>query len=236
MTSSLLTPWWLVAWRGHDFPEHLPLPFEVERVPVTVEESVHYPPLGASVDEEWLSIASPSYGYIRLGPEDRTFVITMFHELHCLRMINRAFSKMVGANVGHIKHCLNYIRQGILCDPDLTLEPGNFEERDFEVERVGGTHMCLNWDPLYEWVDENYFGWVNRTGWGEPLSVDSTVLALIVCYSAAASGLGERGTRFLTPVHGSIHTCVLLYNKCPAIHSRRARCHRRLAASSRDFR
>ncbi|RPD74899.1 hypothetical protein L226DRAFT_68182 [Lentinus tigrinus ALCF2SS1-7] len=156
------------SWRGHDFPEHLPLPFKVERVPVTLEESVHYPPLGAPTDQEWLSIASPSYGYIRLGPEDRTFVITMFHELHCLRMINRAFSKMPGATVYHIKHCLNYIRQGVLCDPDLTLEPGNFEERDFEVERVGGTHMCLNWDPLYEWVDDNYYGWINRTGWVPP--------------------------------------------------------------------
>ncbi|RDX57168.1 hypothetical protein OH76DRAFT_1476613 [Lentinus brumalis] len=156
------------SWRGHDFPEHLPLPFEVERVPVTIEESVHYPPLGAPTDQEWLSIASPSYGYIRLGPEDRTFVITMFHELHCLRMINRALSKMPGATVDHIKHCLNYIRQGILCEPDLTLEPGNFEERDFEVERIGGTHMCLNWDPLYEWVDDNYYGWINRTGWVPP--------------------------------------------------------------------
>ncbi|KAI0749652.1 hypothetical protein C8Q80DRAFT_1269499 [Daedaleopsis nitida] len=153
------------SWKGHDYPEHLPLPFEVEMVPVTIEESLHYPPLGEAYDAEWLSIASPSYGYIRLGPEDRTFVVTMYHELHCLRMINRAFTKSKGANVGHLKHCLNYIRQGVLCDPDLTLEPGNFEERDFEVERIGGTHMCKKWDPIYDWVDDNYSTWMNKTGW-----------------------------------------------------------------------
>ncbi|KAI0787537.1 hypothetical protein C8Q74DRAFT_1366397 [Fomes fomentarius] len=153
------------AYRGHDFPEHLPLPFEIEMVPVTIEESVHYPAVGAPSNQEWLSIASPSIGYIRLGPEDRTFVISMFHELHCLRMINGAFSKMKGANVGHIKHCLNYVRQGVLCNPDLTLEPGNFEERDFEVERLGGTHLCKNWNPIYEWVDNNFETWANKTGW-----------------------------------------------------------------------
>ena len=182
---------------------------------MTLEESVHYPPLGAPVDKEWLSIASPSYGYVRLGPEDRTFVITMFHELHCLRMINRAFSKMVGANIAHIKHCLNYIRQSVLCDPDLTLEPGNFEERDFEVERVGGTHVCLDWDPLYEWVDENYFGWVNRTGWGELLSVDFVPLALTVWCSAPASQLLRGSTRFMTPVTSRIflmYFCISLHN------------------------
>ena len=132
-----------------------------------MEESVHYPPLGEPTEEEWLSIASPSYGYVRLGPEDRTFVVSMYHVLHCLRMLNRAFSKLPGATVGHIKHCLNYIRQGILCQPDLTLEPGNFEDRDFSVERIGGTHMCRDWEHVYKFVDQNYDVWTNKTGWSK---------------------------------------------------------------------
>ncbi len=180
LSASRLSAKSATAYRGHDFPEHLPLPFEVEMVPVTIEESVHYPAVGAPSNQEWLSIASPSVGYIRLGPEDRTFVVSMFHELHCLRMINGAFSKMKGANVGHIKHCLNYVRQGVLCDPDLTLEPGNFEERDFEVERLGGTHLCKNWNPIYEWVDNNFETWANKTGWGESSVL---VLSLLVLFS-----------------------------------------------------
>ncbi len=82
-------------------------------VPVTIEKSVYYPAVGAPLDQGWLSIASPSIRYIRLGPEpkDRTFVVSMFHELHCLRMIIGAVSKLKLANVEHIKHCLNYVRQ-----------------------------------------------------------------------------------------------------------------------------
>ncbi len=115
--------------------------------PVTFEETVHYHPLGERSEGAWLSLASPGYGYVRLGPDDRTFVTSMFHEIHCLRMLNRAFSKMYGATPAHLKHCLNYIRQNILCSPDLTLEPGDFEQRDFEVERTSGVHMCKDWTP-----------------------------------------------------------------------------------------
>ncbi len=132
-----------------------------------MEETVHYLPLGDASDDAWLSLTSAGYGYVRLGPEDRTFVVTMFHELHCLRMLNRAFTKSQGATPEHLKHCLSYIRQGILCFPDLTLEPGNFEERDFEVERSGGMHTCRNWDLVYRVMDENFHEWSKRTGYGE---------------------------------------------------------------------
>ena len=138
---------------------HPHLPRDVDTVLVPVEESVHYAILGARADREWLSLAEPSFGYVRLGPKDRVFVVTMFHELHCLRMLNRAFSKLPGATVGHIKHCLNYIRQGILCQPDLTLEPGNFEDRDFSVERIGGTHTCRDWTELYDAVEDTWAEW-----------------------------------------------------------------------------
>ena len=79
--------------------------------------------------------------------------------MHCLRMINRAFTKSTGATLPHLWHCLNYLRQSILCSPDLTLEPGDFEQRDFEVERGNGLHVCNNWDQVYQMLDENILDW-----------------------------------------------------------------------------
>lgn len=162
---------YLSAYRGHDHPRELPLPSELNPVLVTMEETVHYLPLGETSDEAWFSVSSAGYGYVRLGPEDRTFVVTMFHELHCLRMLNRAFTKSNGATPDHLRHCLSYIRQGVLCSPDLTLESGNFEEKEFEVERHGGTHTCRNWDQIYHFMDDNYFEWRNRTGYGKTPSL-----------------------------------------------------------------
>ena len=57
--------------------------------------------------------------------ETCAFVPTMFHELHCLWILNRGFDKgeRLAVPLSHINHCLNYIRQGVMCQPDLTLEP-----------------------------------------------------------------------------------------------------------------
>ena len=90
-------------------------------------------------------------------------MVSMFHELHCLRMINRAFTKSPGITLPHVWHCLNYIRQNVMCSPDLALEPGNFEERDFEIERSNGVHVCKNWDQVYDFMDDRLLDWKEQT-------------------------------------------------------------------------
>ncbi|OSC96431.1 hypothetical protein PYCCODRAFT_1472646 [Trametes coccinea BRFM310] len=154
-----------LAYKGHDYPELLPLPHEVQTVLVPMDETVHYPAIGAPSDAEWLALTTPGFGYIRLGPEDRTFVVSMFHELHCLRMLNLAFNGPNYTSFAPVKHCLNYLRQNILCTPNLALEPGDFETKDFDVDRTHGVHECKNWDQIYEFVASNYDSFTNRTGY-----------------------------------------------------------------------
>lgn len=151
-----------LAYSGHDFPQTLPL--DLPLVSLTVEESVHYTLLGDASDEEWFTLTpvDTGVGYVRLGPEDRLFGVSMMHELHCLRILNLAFGKAKIATPHHIKHCLGYIRQGVLCSPDLTLEPGNFEERDFDVERTGATHTCKDWSAVYSFMGENSARWDSK--------------------------------------------------------------------------
>lgn len=149
---------------GHDFPEDLPLQVNGSplAIPVLVEESIHYPLLGNASDAEWFSLTSEGFGYVRLGENDRVFMVTMFHEMHCLRILNLAFSKEPIASPEHIQHCLNYLRQGALCSPDLSLEPGNFEEKDFSVERTGAVHMCYDWETVYDTMKMSMGRWMEK--------------------------------------------------------------------------
>ncbi|KAF8960221.1 hypothetical protein BDZ97DRAFT_1922310 [Flammula alnicola] len=152
------------SYRAHDFPENLPLPLaDLPLVLMTDEESVHYPLLGYDSDEEWYSLTplDSGSGYLRLGHDNRLFAVSMFHQLHCLRIINLAFSKAPISTPEHIQHCLNYLRQAALCSSDLSIEPGNFEERNFVVERTGATRTCRDWTLVYPVMHENYGRWTN---------------------------------------------------------------------------
>ena len=54
----------------------------------------------------------------------------------------------------HIAHCFDYIRQGIMCAGDVTLE-GNNSVRHPGVDIPWGTaHRCANWDAIQEWADD----------------------------------------------------------------------------------
>jgi len=153
------------AYLGHDFPENLPLPdtdIASLAIPVLAEETTRYPLLGNGSDDEWFSLTSEGFGFVRLGEDHRLFMVTMYHELHCLRVLNLAFSKAPIASPDHIQHCLNYLRQGALCSPDLSLEPRNFEEKDFRVERMGAVHMCKNWEKVYEVMGQNMARWAKE--------------------------------------------------------------------------
>lgn len=152
------------AYRGHDFPDTFPITGgALEHVLMTVEESVHYSPKGWDSDEDWFSLAGSSVGYVRLGREDRLFVITMFHELHCLRMLNLAFNPAMVVSDAHIKHCLGYLRQMALCAADLTLERAGWENRNFGIIREGATHVCRDWSSVYVMAETNYERWNGST-------------------------------------------------------------------------
>ncbi|KAF9818454.1 hypothetical protein IEO21_02803 [Rhodonia placenta] len=130
---------------------------------LTVEESAHYPLLGDLSDDEWLSLTSAGVGYVRLGPDQRRFVVTMFHEMHCLRVLNLAIGGSSRASMDHVTHCLNYLRLMALCSADITLESGDFMARDFSVELVGETRVCRDWTAVYSAMHDNYAEWLNST-------------------------------------------------------------------------
>ncbi|KAK0460963.1 uncharacterized protein EV420DRAFT_169006 [Desarmillaria tabescens] len=146
---------------GDDFPYALPVAQNLSTVILQVEESVHFSLNHPNSHAEWQSILPTSLGTVVLGPSNRTFAVPMFHELHCTVLLFESFAPDAEKpHWGHLKHCMNYIRQWALCRADLTLEPGSFEQRDFLRERVGAMHVCQDWDEVYTYAATNWNKWV----------------------------------------------------------------------------
>ncbi|KAK1072016.1 hypothetical protein LTR12_003420 [Friedmanniomyces endolithicus] len=139
---------------------------------------------------EWLPLSSKGRGYVRIPEDERatldgppyllnplhrphmqeTYMVSGLHQLHCLSTIMASYAKIRQgedeSHLGfHIAHCFDYIRQGILCAGDATLE-GNNSMKYPGVEIPWGTsHRCADWSAIVEWADE-------RTIWPFPPGMD----------------------------------------------------------------
>ncbi|TDL29998.1 hypothetical protein BD410DRAFT_49513 [Rickenella mellea] len=52
-----------------------------------------------------------------------------------------------------------------LCSPDLTLEPFDPLDRDFDVDKIGATHVCRDWSAVYTEMSRNWDNW--ETFWNQ---------------------------------------------------------------------
>ncbi|KAK2011705.1 hypothetical protein LZ32DRAFT_629315 [Colletotrichum eremochloae] len=71
------------------------------------------------------------------------------------------------ARQNHINHCFDYLRQGIMCAADMTLEsamdppPGDVRRT---VDGWGIVHQCRSWDDVLQWTLDNKAPASNHTG------------------------------------------------------------------------
>ncbi|KAF7792945.1 hypothetical protein EIP86_004048 [Pleurotus ostreatoroseus] len=144
---------------------------------MAVEESVRYSLTDPESELEWLWTGPIGDHHVRLGQPRRAFAVPMFHQLHCLRtireLIDRGGLHRFPRAYGHVHHCFVYLRQWTLCSADVTLEPGDFMQRNFTIERVGATHTCQDWEPVYDMVADNWKAWERyRDAHGLPEPLD----------------------------------------------------------------
>lgn len=149
-----------LAYVGDDFPELWPLP-PTPPVMLAIENSAHYPIIGLDAREEWAANTPKGFGFMRLGPEGRAFAISMYHQLHCLRLMRFALAAGDHSELKftHFGHCLIYLRQLILCNPDLTLEPYDVLDGDYDVKQDISTHVCQDWRQVYDAMASNRDSW-----------------------------------------------------------------------------
>ncbi|KAK2037692.1 hypothetical protein LZ31DRAFT_509238 [Colletotrichum somersetense] len=87
------------------------------------------------------------------------------HQLHCLYSTKHAFYDLyynrtgdkteplfgVGWQLEHLNHCWDYVRQTIMCNPDLTVEwRGEHEGTGWGYQR-----QCKDWGPVYDWLEKH---------------------------------------------------------------------------------
>ncbi|KAJ7609354.1 hypothetical protein DFH06DRAFT_1308924 [Mycena polygramma] len=112
--------------------------------------------------DEWGAMLEgvKGYGRLRLGPERRLFVVTWFHQLHCLWEITNGLLDQSDpdATVHHLTHCFTYLRQTLLCDANGSLEEGDFitQNNHEETHFVGESIVCHDWNAIHARMDTNF--------------------------------------------------------------------------------
>ncbi|KAK0224464.1 hypothetical protein EDD85DRAFT_959612 [Armillaria nabsnona] len=128
-------------------------------VRMVVEDTVHFRHSNPTAQMEWKYSYPRGLGSFRAGPDHLAYFITTFHELHCVESLGKMLVTASNRDWGHTQHCLNMLRQLALCHPDLTLEPGDFMERNFTEERIGEEHICNDWEGVSDAGTHNWVEW-----------------------------------------------------------------------------
>ncbi|KAJ7744018.1 hypothetical protein DFH07DRAFT_749651 [Mycena maculata] len=122
-----------------------------------VHNTENYQLNGSTAAAQWAALIPESGGLVRMGSENELFMVSMYHQLSCLDIIRRDYvegsvGKAGTSSVTH--HCLNYIRQMILCRGDRRLERvvDPFGEHAVEIR---GTQTCNDCTQVYNGVRDN---------------------------------------------------------------------------------
>ena len=131
------------------------------------EDSVQYPidtPAGIAA---WQATLPRRGALLHLGPKWHTFTLSMFHQLRCLDILREIITQFhvddqtntTYSQPGMASHCMNYLRQTVLCRADLTLE-SLWSDTSSKVTVSDVTHACKDWTVVYKAAEENYAEYV----------------------------------------------------------------------------
>ncbi|KAH9834559.1 uncharacterized protein C8Q71DRAFT_147194 [Rhodofomes roseus] len=95
------------------------------------------------------------------GP--KAYTVTLFHQMKCLDVVRAQYADPSDARLPLTNHCLNYLRQTVLCRPNIKVEPAVNSEG---TAVRGYDAVCRDWTRVYEEAERNvgaYRAWVNAT-------------------------------------------------------------------------
>ncbi|PQK15761.1 hypothetical protein BB8028_0006g00830 [Beauveria bassiana] len=102
--------------------------------------------------------------------------LSVYHSLHCLKKVKRMLFKehyhkdktgdAMAREEKHVDHCVEYIREALMCQPDLSMvtfrwinntaqhsDKSGFWPTNYDVDR----HRCANWEALDSWAGQRAF-------------------------------------------------------------------------------
>ncbi|KAJ6583483.1 hypothetical protein DFH09DRAFT_1029141 [Mycena vulgaris] len=101
-------------------------------------------------------------------PGDPGFYIAeldVFHELHCLNMVRKALDpeyypdwniNMVDRAREHVSHCVDWIRQAIMCHSDTSVLVWQWNYKHNQSTPIARVpHTCRNFERIQEWGREH---------------------------------------------------------------------------------
>jgi len=123
-------------------------------------------------DRELYDLGEPYTVPIDRRTDGPAYMMTVFHQLHCLvgfiltcpchetnnrqsylaEHLQQGFSgiELTKEVAHHTAHCFDYIRQGIMCNADTSLE-GSTEAGP----GWGSEHVCKDYDAVLEWANKH---------------------------------------------------------------------------------
>ena len=137
--------------------------WDVERKPVAFafDSGLRYD-LNAS--HAWGALV-PGDGLVYLGSHREPFMVSMFHQLRCLDVMRDQLMKpLAQRDEQPARHCMNYIREMILCRGDTNLDPYQYPSNIHPVE-PHPVRRCLDWNAVYRAVEDSqreYRAWKER--------------------------------------------------------------------------
>jgi len=112
-----------------------------------------------TVNSEWAKSNSlPKSIEDRHDPSQSVYFVAVFHQLHCLSVVRAALfhyheHKEQTVEWSHMIHCVDSIRQALMCSADDTLLYSN----DSQTYGDGQLHVCRDWRALVKWTEDNKY-------------------------------------------------------------------------------
>ncbi|KAM3084560.1 hypothetical protein ACMFMG_001338 [Clarireedia jacksonii] len=121
-------------------------------------ESLDISPLVVALSDDWAAEHDLEISESRFPWDDEKglYYLKSFHELHCLKIMRRAWVDIERGNPPiiashHIHHCLDTLRQDIMCTANDTPMPTRLQEN---VIGDGQVMMCRDFDKMIKWTQE----------------------------------------------------------------------------------
>ena len=127
----------------------------------SVRYSVYYPDSA----EEFARLIPDGGTTVRLPSEtdadnEEVHTVALFHQLYCLGLIRADYA--ANQSTALSEHCMNYLRQVLLCAADTKLESVRAEHPP-NIVTLAGDYECRDWSVVYKAAEANQRNWYEQS-------------------------------------------------------------------------
>ncbi|KIK52785.1 hypothetical protein GYMLUDRAFT_233250 [Collybiopsis luxurians FD-317 M1] len=139
------------------------------KVTMEVHNTVHYQLNNTAYNNAEWDALTPYNGLVYLGDDLTPYMPSFFHQLQCLNIIRLEYSSNDQKNQSRAvqgspaQHCLNYLRQMLLCRLDLNLESVVAMDSELHAVAQRRTQSCDDWRVVYSEQAKNYHHFMEQS-------------------------------------------------------------------------